>query len=140
MILFTFFAGISFAQSPLDAHRWQHRVLLIFAPDQQHSALQEQLILLTQKSTEVTDRDLIFYTINTSGGSNSMGALLQKSEAIAIRRQFAVSEQQFLVILVGKDGTEKLRRWEATDPRVFFALIDTMPMRQSELKQRRKGR
>ena len=43
----------------------------------------------------------------------------------------------FEVILVGKDGGVKLRREEPVAASELTALIDTMPMRQSEMGRRR---
>ena len=39
------------------------------------------------------------------------------------------------VVLVGKDGSEKLRRTGVVDPTELFDLIDSMPMRQEEMRR-----
>lgn len=126
------------AQSPLNQHQWEHRVLLFFAPDSNHVSLRKQLDLLTQENEKVTDRDLVFYKIYTGEGAGSDGGSLNKIEINAIRRQFEVPDEQFAVILIGKDGTEKLRRLEVVKSKEIFDLIDSMPMRQAEM--RRKNR
>jgi hypothetical protein len=41
----------------------------------------------------------------------------------------------FEVLLVGKDGGVKLRRLHPVDPAEIAALIDTMPMRQQEMRR-----
>jgi hypothetical protein len=38
------------------------------------------------------------------------------------------------VVLIGKDGGEKLRREEGGTLREIFGLIDTMPMRRREMQ------
>lgn len=124
------------AQSPLTQHQWEHRVLLFFAPDSNHVSLQKQLDLLTQEKAKVTDRDLVFYKIYTGEGAGSDGQGLKKIEIKTIRRQFEVPDEQFAVILIGKDGTEKLRRWSVVPPKEIFDLIDSMPMRQAEIRRK----
>jgi len=41
----------------------------------------------------------------------------------------------FAVIPVGKDGTVKLRKDRPVAPKDIFRLIDSMPMRQREMKR-----
>ncbi len=124
------------AQPPLDKHQWEHRILLVFAPGSNHILLQKQFYLLTQEQEKVTDRDLIFYKIYTGEGAGSDGQGLKKIEIKTIRRQFEVPADQFAVILIGKDGTEKLRRWSVVPPKEIFDLIDSMPMRQAEIRRK----
>jgi hypothetical protein len=40
------------------------------------------------------------------------------------------------VLLIGKDGGVKLRAEEPLPAAEFFALIDTMPMRRREMRER----
>ena len=44
---------------------------------------------------------------------------------------------EFAAILVGKDGTEKFRSDEPVRPETLFGLIDAMPMRRREVRDRR---
>ncbi len=136
--VFCFFLFLNFspAQSFLDEHFWQHRVLLIFAPNENHVSLQTQITLLTQKKTEVTERDLLFYKIFAKNGVTPQLQLLSEKETIALRKKFNIEEHQYVVILIGKDGKEKLRRWEIVMPQEIFELIDAMPMRQAEMSRK----
>jgi len=42
------------------------------------------------------------------------------------------------VVLVGKDGGEKLRRGAAVDIDEIFSVIDAMPMRQREMEEKKR--
>lgn len=123
------------AQLPLEQHRWQHRVLLLFAPDSCQTAFQQQLDLLTQKNAEVTDRHLVFYQIFTENGRSPDGKALEKSTVKATRRHMDVAEGAWVLVLIGKDGTEKKRWTRVTPPEEIFALIDAMPMRRAEMRR-----
>ena len=52
----------------------------------------------------------------------------------SFRDHFNVSED-FVVILIGKDGGEKERFLEPVEPAYLFNLIDQMPMRRREVKE-----
>jgi hypothetical protein len=47
-----------------------------------------------------------------------------------------VPSSAFSLILVGKDGGIKLKRSDQVDLREVFELIDSMPMRQNEMRQK----
>ena len=51
-----------------------------------------------------------------------------------LRERFKPEAKGLTIILVGKDGTEKGRWTQPLDPGGLFALIDTMPMRQQEIR------
>ena len=47
--------------------------------------------------------------------------------------QFAIGDDAFSVVLIGKDGGEKLRVNEVPDLQAIYAVIDGMPMRSREM-------
>lgn len=57
------------------------------------------------------------------------------SEASSLRKRYAIDRDQFAAILIGKDGSEKYRRYDVPELDGIFALIDGMPMRQHEMSQ-----
>lgn len=130
--------NFSMAQSTLDPYRWENRLVLLFATDTTDISLQKQFDLLTKEKEKVTDRDLIFFLIGTENGRTSDAQILANIETQALRKKFNVPENQFAILLIGKDGTEKLRRWEVIKPQEIFDLIDSMPMRRAEMRRGNK--
>ena len=63
---------------------------------------------------------------------------LDAQTAAALREKFDSPPGRFTVILVGKDGGVKLMRYTGTRLNDIFALIDAMPMRQEEIRQKSK--
>jgi hypothetical protein len=57
-----------------------------------------------------------------------------------LRKKFGVTADEFEVILIGKDGTVKLRSKAAVSTSALFQLIDAMPMRQEEMREKKKNR
>jgi hypothetical protein len=64
------------------------------------------------------------------------GRALPAGTAADLRQRYGVSEEETTMILVGKDGGDKLRTSEIVDLEQIFSLIDTMPMRRQEMRQR----
>jgi len=72
---------------------------------------------------------MIIGVMLTTGVSTLNGAQVEQGDVAQISRDHRVRAGSFTLLLIGKDGTEKYRRHQPTDPREIFALIDTMPMR-----------
>ncbi len=106
------------------------RPILIFAPDRYDRRLAQQMGRFSMHRREFRDRDVVVVEI---GGPFMRADGQGVPHAPAMRELYGVSESEFTIILVGKDGGEKMRVSEVTDPQVFYALIDTMPMRRQEL-------
>jgi len=86
------------------------RVLLISAPDLNHPSYREQAATLLPEWGGLIERD---FEIQTRFGAES-----------------------FSVILIGKDGGEKLRRHTPLSTAELFAVVDAMPMRRAEMRSR----
>ena len=49
---------------------------------------------------------------------------------------FKVKEDTFAVFLIGKDGGIKMRKEKVVPMEEIFRLIDSMPMRQAEMRRK----
>ena len=120
----------------LSDYRWQHRVLLIFAPSERSPVYQQQIQQWKAHLEGIRERDLKLVEVLATGESQADGQPITPAAAERLRQQFKVKTQDFLVILVGKDGTEKRRNQTPVEPSVLFRTIDAMPMRQQEMRSR----
>jgi len=114
---------------------WQSRPLLIFAPDYSDSRWLTMRNQLNQYSCDLDDRNLVLGIIYTKGESTISGQLISENYNRELRQQFHIAEQDFIVILLGKDGKERYRTHEVPVLANLFSLIDQMPMRRIETKQ-----
>ena len=124
----------------LSDYRWKHRLLFIFAPsvtDATFLALDKRL---SQSSPEIEDRDVIIFRIIENSDSRVADKLLSPEDAEALRRRFATAPGRFTVVLVGKDGGVKLVGDRDVDLQSIFRLIDSMPMRQQEMRNNQSKR
>lgn len=139
-ILFSFFLIPSFTQAQeveyfdLGDYKWQNRVLLIFSPNTYNADYREQVEFLKNMNGGIKERDLkIFYALEQSSASVK-GALLPDEAISELRSDFGVSSSEYTVLLIGKDGTEKLRTDAALPAEDLFSEIDSMPMRKLEMR------
>ena len=72
------------------------------------------------------------------GGVSYIRRPLSTPAADVLRKQLRLMTSQFVVVLIGKDGGEKLRRTHRVDLGEIFALIDAMPMRRQEMRERQR--
>ena len=91
-------------------------------------------IFARKRATE--DRDLLVFEVLASGHSLVGTKPLEVEEAMTLRKRFDVSPESFTVILVGKDGGVKLKQKSRVMLKDIFDLIDAMPMRQEEMRQK----
>jgi hypothetical protein len=111
------------------------RPLLIFAPTPNDPQLQIQLRRLHQSAAAIADRDIAVIAIPWNSPSPT-AANLTDQDALAARRRFHIAPSDFTVILLGKDGGEKLRSSKPLTLDKLTSTIDAMPMRQDELRSR----
>ncbi|MEH0153875.1 DUF4174 domain-containing protein [Limibacter armeniacum] len=131
-----FFSYTLIAQPmPLEEFQWKNRLLLLFDENTDSHPIKEQLLLFEQKQEELEDRQLLLIRIDQNTVRNQQGMLITDLEATAIRKHFSVPDNQFTVLLIGKDGTKKLTKYHPVSPQEIFSLIDRMPMRQPEMKK-----
>jgi hypothetical protein len=118
----------------LKQYRWQNRLLLIFAPSEDYPAYRGLADELRRQQNGVHDRDLLVFSLLEKGQSRLGDSRLDHATGEALRNRFSAKQGTFMVVLIGKDGGEKLRREEGGTLREIFGLIDTMPMRRREMQ------
>ena len=128
---------IARAQSlDLSVFQWKNRLLFLFAPNRSHPMFSALHQSLAARQSEAAERDLVIFEILDSGASSMNNEVIDSETARRLREKFDVPAHEFTVILIGKDGRVKLDRKEQTPLDDIFALIDSMPMRQEEMRQR----
>ncbi len=124
------------AQNPLQAHKWQDRVIILFAPYPEQDDLQAQLDRFEEEAQGMRDRKLVVYRLFPDKGFDPEGMSLDSRTVGQLRERFSLSAEGFTMLLLGLDGGEKLRRNDPVATRDLFNLIDSMPMRQAEMRRR----
>jgi len=123
----------------------KNRVLLIFAPSEQTPDFQRQFDLLSKHAYDMRDRDLILLPVVTIASAPTNANTLRVShppvasetQQLSLRHRFHVAPDVFTVILIGKDGGEKLRQHTPITAEKLNATIDAMPMRRDEMRKKK---
>ena len=118
----------------LSDYQWQHRILLIFAPSERSPAYQQQMKQWDIK--DMQERQLKLVEVLGTELGQVDGQRISAPSVKQLRHQFGVAAEDFAIILVGKDGTEKQRSQTPVDPATIFQAIDAMPLRHQEMRNR----
>ena len=134
-------AGCPAQPNTLRAMRNCYRPLLVFAPAMTDPHLLQQFNQLKTQAADLKSRAVLYVPVVPEGHNQPVPksilhtASLSEDELAAVRLHFKVEPEEFLVILIGKDGGEKLNSRTPVSVEHLKQLIDSMPMRQREMKQ-----
>jgi len=128
---------IAFGQDAmLKPYRWENRLVLLFGSDQD-AAVQKQLSELGKDPAGITDRHLLIFHIDRDEVHLVNAASDHALSAQALRKHYSVGQEELRYILIGKDGGVKLNRKDFVPNQSLFAIIDAMPMRQREMREKK---
>jgi hypothetical protein len=132
----TLFVSVRVATGSLGDYRWQHRLLVLVAPDATDVSVQQVRQSLAHHADELADRNLLVLQLFLHDQSLVEGRPVSGTEAAGLRAELGVEQDARMLLLVGKDGLVKRRAALVTDLQVIFSQIDAMPMRRIEMRQR----
>jgi hypothetical protein len=116
------------------------RPLLVFTPSETDARFLNQVQALRADQPGLRERQVqvLVYPENHPGTAwrKGLDAALwrEPGDGAEVRQSYRVSPGEFAVILVGKDGGEKLRFHGTVTWDRLRGTIDAMPMRQCEMK------
>jgi len=119
-----------------DQFKWKSRLLFIFASERNDPFFRDLKGEISDRKNEVDDRDLVVFEILESGPSTMNTTQMDPQTAASLRKHFDLTQQTFALILLGKDGGIKLKRNDPVKLDDIFTLIDSMPMRKDEMRQK----
>jgi hypothetical protein len=114
--------------------------LLVFAPAPDDPRLRSQCSLL--QGASLAERNVVVVLLPRAGTAEPCASFdpnvmtsMETAEADEARKRFHVTPDSFAVILIGKDGGEKLRSSDPIPAQKLLETIDAMPMRQQESRR-----
>jgi len=117
-------------------YAWSHRPLLVFAPSPDHELVRAQRARVEAVAEGFEERDMIFIAVYDDVVEVEE-VRLDGESAAALRDRFNIERGEAAVLLVGKDTGVKRRSAEAVAMQDIFAQVDSMPMRQQEMRRQR---
>jgi hypothetical protein len=120
----------------LKQYQWENRLVLLFGSISEYS-VEKQINELKRDPEGINDRDLLIFHIE----GNEVGFIGKSSSpslsADRLRNRYNKAEQEYRYILIGKDGGVKLNKKEFVPNKDLYSVIDAMPMRQREMRERK---
>lgn len=126
----------------LKNHRWEDRILIVKTTYPESKQLQGQRYQIKNAIDGMIERKFVLYTIIKEDFTftnykdptqNHTGKLHGKLAKIVN------DNKEFEVILIGLDGGVKLRQTTVLTKTKLFNKVDSMPMRSSELRRKKKN-
>ena len=128
LVLMLQFNGMS--SQELTEFKWKKRILLIIDTNNDLPVRDLQVSKFISRHEEMEERDLVLFVCT---GKEVLDVDGLKTNVDP--QKISYGEFQG-VVLIGKDGGVKLRKKFFVEPNEIFHLIDQMPMRRSEMKNR----
>ncbi len=119
MCIFAFLSKTVQAQD-LSSYQWDKRPVLVFTKSASHQEYKQQIQVLNAAQSALAERDVVVLVD-------------AKPETLSDLRMTFMPED-FLFVLIGKDGSVKYRSEEPVSTTKLFEIIDAMPMRQREMQ------
>ena len=99
------------------------RIVLLFSATDNPQLLRQVKELNTDPEG-IAQRDILIKSIEPDG------------QGKGLYKKHKVQDAPFTFILIGKDGGEKLRSTSVVTTQTLFGVIDKMPMRRSEMRNK----
>jgi hypothetical protein len=120
----------------LESYAWKNRIVLLFSDSDSNPDLEVQIREFLSDKEGLEQRDLKIFKI--SHGESAIDLLTQDTLRMKhnLRSKYKVDDAGFYVVLIGKDGSVKFRDSNFASKEKLFAIIDAMPMRKAEMRNR----
>eukprot|EP01088_Endostelium_zonatum_P006494 TRINITY_DN18625_c0_g1_i1.p1 TRINITY_DN18625_c0_g1~~TRINITY_DN18625_c0_g1_i1.p1 ORF type:complete len:137 (+),score=48.44 TRINITY_DN18625_c0_g1_i1:19-429(+) len=116
------------AEETHDDRHGNKRYVLIFAEDEKNEKYERQRKEFGSDEAGLIDRDL------------EVKSFIRSESKKEFEKRNVSKDEQFTVILVGKDGTEKVRKNEVYELKDLYQTIDAMPMRRKEVERKHESK
>ncbi len=119
----------------LSKHQWKDRLVLIIS-EEKTEKFQQQLTEFQKHQQALNERKLVIYQILPEKYSTGIEEENWKSST-ELYKKYKAEKSDFRVMLIGLDVGEKLEQTEVLSIEKLFNTIDSMPMRQAEMRKNR---
>lgn len=135
IIFFCIFSFVfsSYSQD-VKKHKWENRVLLVFTHIKNDEIFNKQISNLLKEKKGLTERKLIIYQFVKDQYSINFDSKWLLSSLK--KRKYKTESENFKVVLIGLDGGVKLEQTSFLSTKKLFTIIDGMPMRRNEIRNK----
>lgn len=135
-----FFAALLPASAQeISSHLWENRVLIVMTPDTINTQFREQVKQFEENVSGLRERKLVVYLATPEAYKIFNSETDNWISDGFLYKDYKRKDSAIELVLIGLDGGIKHRKYSFTPVQEIFAIIDGMPMRQSELQKSKKG-
>jgi hypothetical protein len=116
----------------MDDLAWSARPIIVFAATADDPRAAEQLELLNRDSAALSERDIVVIAVWPDQVRSDADLDVTPE---SLRTRYGIEAGTFAVLLVGKDTGVKRRADNVVSPDALYSQIDSMPMRQREMRR-----
>ncbi|VXB11446.1 conserved hypothetical protein [Maribacter litoralis] len=129
-ILIMMFSSITKAQDITD-FKWNNRLIILYENNNNVAEVKSAIEIIAKNSVGLVERDVRVFVLKNNVFYSSNGQALEITNSKTLPKAY----QGY--ILVGKDGGIKSKKPYPFNLNKIFDLIDSMPMRKSEMRSNR---
>lgn len=119
-----------------EEHRWKNRIILVFNSTLEIEMFEMQISELKRYEEGLKERKLLIYQIKPDTYNIGLDEKDHWQSGVALYETFNPKQKAFKIILIGLDGSIKLEQTQFLSAQKLFSIIDAMPMRRAELKEK----
>ncbi|MEM8878452.1 MAG: DUF4174 domain-containing protein [Pseudomonadota bacterium] len=127
-------AGLAKPALAFPQYRWQNRVLVLQVRNLNQLVLSQQKTALRADRDGLAIRDMAVFAMTADAVAPVFGPAPDLAETSVVGR--LPEGMDFRATLIGKDGGVKARWDEPVSLNELYAVIDVMPMRRREMRER----
>ena len=122
----------------LDQYRWQNRLLIVSGPSDDTEQAEAVVKQFLQSVEELQNRKMLLLLAYEGIATKLNGSTLTVELSEEELSRYVMTSGVFQISLVGLDGQVK-RTWnKPPNPAEVFEIIDSMPMRMNEIRNKKK--
>lgn len=120
----------------LKKHQWKNRIIIVLNNSTKNENFKNQISELKSHEKGLKERKLLIYHIEPRRYRIGLNGSDNWVESEKLYQEFGHSDKAFKVILIGLDGGIKLEQNEFLSADKLFSIIDAMPMRKNEIRNK----
>jgi len=120
----------------LSDHRWKNRLIVIVTENTDSQTYLAQMKEFEGNETGLNERKLLVFSATPLGYALGTKRYSKWQASNDLYKQFKRKDRAFEVILIGLDGSIKTRKTGLLKIEELLAIIDGMPMRRQEIKNK----
>ncbi len=120
----------------MSEYQWNNRLVIVIADDLQQSNYVDQLKEFQKEPAGLAERKLLVFYVRPKKYKKGIESDAKWQQSKKLYQQYKRADTPFEVILIGLDGGIKTRRTDLFKINDLFAVIDGMPMRRAEIRNK----